>query len=122
MLSAGDGLSLGHLLDLLRAEIQTALGFTHVAAAFVGGIPVAFCYAGYETDRLWDVSIDTLEAYRGRGLARDCCAYLIGHMARHGRDPVWGALEGNAASRGLAASLGFEPVDELALFERGGTP
>jgi GNAT superfamily N-acetyltransferase len=117
MLSAESSRSLDHLSEPLREEIRTALGFTHVAAAFVGPLPVAFCYAGYETEKFWDVSIDTLEAYRGRGLARGCCEFLIGHMARHGKEPVWGALQRNAASRGLAASLGFTPVDALAVFE-----
>jgi hypothetical protein len=42
---------------------------------------------------------------------------MIEHMSRHGKEPVWGALESNVPSRKLAASLGFEPVAELVLFE-----
>jgi RimJ/RimL family protein N-acetyltransferase len=109
--------SLGHLPPVLRDEVETALGFTHVAAAFIGDRPVSFCYAGYETENFWDLSIDTLEENRGRGHARECCEYMIEHMSRHGKEPVWGALESNVASRRLAASLGFEPVAELVLFE-----
>ncbi len=120
MLSADVAGALEHLPAVLRQEVRTALGFTHVAAAFVGPLPVAFCYAGYETETFWDVSIDTLEEHRGRGFARECCEHMIGHMARHGKDPVWGALEGNAASRRLAASLGFAPAGELALFAPSG--
>ncbi len=122
MLSAADVRSLDHVPERLREEIRTALGFTHVAVASVDALPVAFCYAGYETERFWDLSIDTLEAYRGRGFARACCEFLIEHMARHGKEPVWGALERNAASRALAARLGFAPVDELTVFENGGVP
>jgi RimJ/RimL family protein N-acetyltransferase len=120
MLSPDAAGALEHVPAVLREEVQTALGFAHVAAAFVGERPVAFCYAGYETEKFWDVSIDTLEEHRGRGYARECCEHMLGHMARHGKDPVWGALEGNTASRRLAASLGFSPAGELAIFEPPG--
>ena len=42
----------------------------------------------------------------------------IAHMSRHGKEPVWGALESNVASLRLAARLGFAPVDALVVFER----
>jgi GNAT superfamily N-acetyltransferase len=118
MLSRRDEASLAHVPEPLREEISTALGFAHVAAAFVEERPVSFCYAVYETEGLWDISIDTLEAHRGKGLARACCEFLIEHMSRHGKEPVWGALEGNVASLKMAKSLGFAPVDELAVFRR----
>jgi GNAT superfamily N-acetyltransferase len=121
MLPGDAARSLEHVPPVLREEIRTALGFTHVAAAFDDGRPVSFCYAGYETEKHWDVSIDTLESHRGRGLARECCDFLIDHMDRHGKEPVWGALERNVASRRLAASLGFAPTAEAALFEPPGT-
>jgi GNAT superfamily N-acetyltransferase len=118
MLSRSDEASLSHVPAPLREEISTALGFSHVAAAFAGERPVSFCYAVYETEGLWDISIDTLEAHRGKGLARACCEFLIDHMSGHGKEPVWGALEGNVASLLMAKSLGFVPVDELAVFRR----
>jgi hypothetical protein len=34
-----------------------------------------------------------------------------------GKEPVWGALESNAASMGLAAKLSFVPVDRVFVFE-----
>jgi GNAT superfamily N-acetyltransferase len=117
MLSPGDAASLDHVPAALREEIETALGYAHVAAVLERGLPVSFAYASYETETLWDVSIDTLESHRGRGLARACCEFLIAHMSRHGREPVWGALENNVASLRLAARLGFTPVDELVVFE-----
>jgi len=117
MLSPRDAAALGHVPEALREEIETALGYTHVAAVLDEGLPVSFAYASYETETLWDLSIDTLEGHRGRGFARLCCEFLIAHMSRHGKEPVWGAVEENAASRRLAARLGFAPVDELAVFE-----
>jgi RimJ/RimL family protein N-acetyltransferase len=103
----------------LRMELERILrrGIPAVAA-FVGGVPVSFCYVASETEGLWDVSIDTLKEHRRQGHAAQCVASLIRHM-RHtaGKEPVWGAVESNAASMGLAAKLGFVPVDRIFVFE-----
>lgn len=102
----------------LRAELERAFGRgAPVAATFDGGLPVSFCYAAAQTEGLWDVSIDTLDGYRRRGYAAWCAAYMIRHMRERGKEPVWGALESNAASMGLAARLGFVPVDRFFVFE-----
>jgi hypothetical protein len=89
-----------------------------VAAKFVDGKPVAFCYASSETETLWDVSIDTLEGHRRKGYAIECVAYMIELMAKKRKQPVWGAMNSNAASLTLAKKLGFKPVDQLAVFSK----
>jgi len=99
--------------DALRSELRTVLLHTQIAAAIVDGRPVVFCYAGAETETLWDISIDTLEPYRRQGYAALAVAFLIGQMWRRRKRPVWGAEEQNAASMGLARKLGFTPVDRL---------
>ena len=43
---------------------------------------------------------------------------LVVRSAATGRRPVWGAEDGNVASLRLAAKLGFEPVDRLAVVKR----
>ena len=78
-----------------------------MAAVWADGRPVSFCYPVWQTETLWDVSIETLPAYRRQGLAARAARTLIRHMRGVGRAPVWGALETNAASRALAARLGF---------------
>lgn len=103
----------------LREELLAAWqSGTPIAAAFADGRPVAFCYPGSVTERWWDVSIDTLEPYRRQGYASRCAAWCMAQMARHGRQPVWGALVSNLASARLAAKLGFEPVDRVFVFTR----
>jgi len=42
---------------------------------------------------------------------------LIYYFRERGKQPVWGAMQSNAASLRLAAKLGFAPVDELVVFE-----
>jgi GNAT superfamily N-acetyltransferase len=101
--------------DLLT-DLQAASAYTAVAAAWVDGRPVSFCYAGSETEALWDISIDTLPAYRRQGHAARCVAFLVAHQRRMGRQPVWGAVESNPASWRLAEKIGFARVDELVEF------
>lgn len=93
-----------------------------MAAAWADGRPVAFCYPVWQTETLWDVSIETLPAYRRRGLGAKAARRLIRHLRHAGRSPVWGALETNAASRRLAARLGFLETAGLAVFTAASSP
>jgi GNAT superfamily N-acetyltransferase len=105
--------SIGGLPPDLRSELDSAVQSSPVAAGLEDGRPIAFCYAD-RTEGLWDVAIDTLEGYRRRGHAARCVAFMIEHLRP--LRPVWGAENTNLASLGLAAKLGFVPVDELLLF------
>ena len=87
-----------------------------IAAAWAGPRPVSFCYPVWQTERWWDVSIDTLEACRRRGYAQRAARAMIRHLRAEGRAPVWGAVESNTASRGLAARLGFIEAAGLSVF------
>jgi hypothetical protein len=112
--------SLEHLPAGLRHEMTHAQTFAPVAAVFVNSRPVSFCYPVWTTERLWDVSIDTLEAHRGRSLGAVAVLFMIETMRQSGREPVWGALESNQASLRLGAKLGFKPMGEIAVLSRGG--
>jgi hypothetical protein len=113
------GEPLGHVPADLRSEIEEALGQGPVAAACVDGRPVSFCYAGSETETLWDVSIDTLEEHRRRGLARHAFLFEAARQAAAGRRPVWGALDSNLPSLHMAEALGFKAMDRLVVFAAG---
>jgi hypothetical protein len=117
LLSGDDPLD--HLPPGLRHEMTQAQEFAPVAAVFVDGRAASFCYPCWTTETLWDVSIDTLEAYRGRALAAQAVRLMVAHMRRRGREPVWCALESNGPSLRLAARLGFVPIDEFVVFARG---
>jgi hypothetical protein len=95
-------------------------GPVHVpmAAAWAGASPVAFCYPVWQTERWWDVAIDTLESHRRQGFAQRAARGLIRHLRATGRAPVWGALDGNTASRALAARLGFIEMGGIAVYVR----
>jgi RimJ/RimL family protein N-acetyltransferase len=87
-----------------------------MAAAWVHGRPVAFCYPALITETLWDVAVDTLEEFRGRGLAARAARAMVRHMRGHGKAPVWGAVETNAASLSVARQLGFVETGRLTVF------
>jgi GNAT superfamily N-acetyltransferase len=103
----------------LAAELLYAARFSPVFAVFVRHHPVSFCY-GVPTESLWDVSIDTVREHRGHGYATMCASFAIHEMCSRGKRPVWGALDSNVASQNLAAKLGFEPVDRIAVYCREG--
>ena len=96
-----------------------ALSPIPVAAVWAGREPVAFCYPVWQTERWWDVSIDTLAPFRRRGFGARAARALVRHMRRAGRAPVWGALDTNTASRQLAARLGFIETGGIAVFTKG---
>jgi GNAT superfamily N-acetyltransferase len=114
--------SLDGLPPDLRSELRIAAGRSPIAAGLEDGRPVSFCYAAARTESLWDISIDTMEVFRNRGHAARCVSYMVERMGKESLRPVWGAEEWNRASLGLAARLGFSPMDEMVLFRPAGAP
>lgn len=100
----------------LAGELDREFAFTPIAATFVNRKPISFCFPTFETESLWDVSIETLPAFRRRGYAAACFKFMREHMQEEGKRPIWGAEADNKASLQLARKLGFVPVDEVVLF------
>jgi hypothetical protein len=87
-----------------------------IAASWSAGRAVAFCYPVLRTESWWDISIETLEAYRRQGHAGRAVRAMTRHMWQTGRSPVWGATATNTPSLMLARSLGFQEVGRLSVF------
>ena len=115
-LGADEEAQLEGLPPELAAELSLALQHGPVAASFVDERPAAFCYAAYETETWWDVSVDTLEEHRRQGLASSAAAFMSRYMLERNKKPVWGALDANEASLALAAKHGFRAIDRLVVF------
>jgi hypothetical protein len=105
--------SLAHLPAALAEELEAARPHRAIWTVFLDGTPVSFAYAPWRSARWFDVSVDTLPEARQLGLGRLVAAAMIRDEQAHGRSPVWGADEDNAASLRLARALGLVPVDEL---------
>ncbi len=104
-LAARDELT--HLPSDLRSEIDNARATRDVYAAWKDGVPASFAYVSLETERHGDLSIDTLEAFRRRGLAFAALRPVIADLITRGKRPVWGAVESNSGSLALARVLGI---------------
>jgi hypothetical protein len=113
-----EDISFDHVPPDLRGELERALSARQMAVACDAGIPVAFCYVGWETETLWDVSVDTLAGWRARGYATAAAAALMAAMRAQGKRAVWAALESNTSSLGAAARLGFRCVDRIYVYTR----
>lgn len=101
-----------------RREFSAALARDlPMAGAVADDRIAAVCYSCYETETLWDVSIDTLASHCRRGLASAAVRFLAAHQSARGLTPVWGAVESNPASLALAARLGFRPVERFLVYE-----
>jgi hypothetical protein len=101
------------LPDPLAEELTWAKRRGPVFTVFLDGRPAAFAYAPWRSPKLFDVSVDTVIGARQLGLATIVAAAMIRHERAQGREPVWGADEGNVASIRLAQRLGFVAVDEI---------
>lgn len=101
------------LPEPLAGELAWARTRGPIYTAYVDGEPVAFAYAPWRSASLFDVSVDTIASARQLGLATIVGSAMIHAERAQGRQPVWGADEGNVASLRLARRLGFSPVDEL---------
>jgi RimJ/RimL family protein N-acetyltransferase len=94
------------LPEELREEIAFACRDTRILAAVVEGQLVSFSYVVQSTLHA-DMSIDTVEQYRNRGIATAVAGAMLEEVAESGKTPVWGALDSNLASLRLAEKLGF---------------
>ena len=99
----------------LRPLLEEALLRGQATCALVDDRPVSFASAYLRTHTHFDISVDTLEPYRNRGLARMTAALLIGAAPLQGLSPHWGALDTNPASWRTGQSLGFRPAGHLWL-------
>lgn len=96
----------------LREDLSAPSSSTEIFVSREKGFPVSFSHVTHRTESLFDISVDTLEAFRRKGHARRAAALAIAsepptHQAH------WGALESNEGSLRTAASLGFVRVHFL---------
>lgn len=67
-------------------------------------------YAAFLVDNKLEFGIETLPAFRGKGIAKQTCSRLIDYCLAHDLEPVWACRLENVASFQLAQKLGFEPT------------
>ncbi len=78
-----------------------------VFGQIVGGETVAWAAVKPFSDIEWDLRVDTLPDFRGRGYAKSVVSAAVEHIISHGRIAGWGCDRTNRASLRTAEAVGF---------------
>lgn len=102
--------SSSHVLDTgFAASKQQLLARQPLIASLdPSGGAVCVCYSARVTDRAHEAGVETLPTERGKGHARRAVAAWAGAVRRLGRLPLYSTSWDNAASLGVARSLGMQ--------------
>ena len=76
----------------------------------------AWAFSAGISDSEIDIGVETAEEYRGRGLSPIVASYMVDHILRLGKVPVWACDAANNASKKVALKVGFEIVGECDRF------
>jgi hypothetical protein len=90
------------------ADQHTLLSENIVAGAIVDGRLVSRAHATSEIGCYAELSVHTLQGWRGHGLATAAASVVAQRVQSQVRIPVWSAGEDNWASLRIAQKLGFE--------------
>ncbi len=74
------------------------------------GRPVCWAFSSAVSPTHLELGIETVPAWRGRGLARVACFALLNYCRKCGLEPVWCCRRSNEASCRVAESLGFREI------------
>jgi RimJ/RimL family protein N-acetyltransferase len=122
-----DGTVVVDRLDLLERnfhgwtadEIPTR---SPIMAVIEGGYPVSICFCSRKTDSVAEAGVETVEAFRGRGLAPLVTAAWAAAIRSSGRTPVYSTFWENHASRAVARKLGLiHHASDWSIVEESGT-
>jgi GNAT superfamily N-acetyltransferase len=80
------------------------------AIAKINGDIAGMAAATADCDRLWQIGVDTLPAYRQRGIGKATVSSVTEYILKQGVIPYYSTFVSNIASRRIAVSLGFRPA------------
>lgn len=89
--------------------LEQGVGFCVV----VEGKVVSIAFSWFIGNGKVEIGVNTLPAFRKKGLARIVSQQMISYCIEHGLEPVWSCVKENISSQRLALSLGFEPEGEI---------
>ena len=94
------------LCDRFRPERPDVLA----VAALDGGAIMGMAGCSADTPELWQIGVDVLPPYRGRGVGKTLVALLRDEVFRRGALPYYGTSLSNIASWRVALASGFLPA------------
>ena len=72
--------------------------------------PIAMAGCSEDGKYLWQIGVDCVEGYEGRGLAGNLVTMLKQEIIARGKVPYYGTAESHAVSRNVAIGSGFLPA------------
>ena len=78
---------------------------------------VSTAYSAFIHDNYLELGIETVEEYRGKGLAQYVCSTLIDYCLQNNIEPVWSCRLENTVSYNLAQKLGFKPISKRTYYK-----
>lgn len=105
--------SLYKLIGSNRESYENALNFNRdviAYGAFEGEQLVALAAADDYLETMWQIGIDTLPKYRGKGLATFLVQALTKEIIKQDKIPYYTTWSANLASINVALATGFRPV------------
>jgi GNAT superfamily N-acetyltransferase len=79
-------------------------------AAFDGGNIMGMAGASEDSKTMWQVGIDVLPEYRGRGIGTNLVILLKNEILKRGKVPFYGTSESHFHSQNIAINAGFFPA------------
>ena len=79
-------------------------------AAIIDGKVAAVAGASEDSPLMWQIGIDVLPEFAGRGLASGLVALLKQEILARGKIPFYGTAESHGLSRSVAINAGFFPA------------
>lgn len=73
-------------------------------------------FSSYKFGDQFELGIETIPEFRGKGLAEIVCCALIDYCIEKHYEPIWACRKENMGSYKLALKLGFKPTQELPYY------
>ncbi|MBD2861866.1 GNAT family N-acetyltransferase [Paenibacillus oceani] len=89
--------------DSLRPDMMAAV-------AVCDGTVVGIAGASADSETMWQIGVDVLPEYQGKGIGKAIVGTLTLSILREGITPYYSTITSNLQSRQLAASLGYWPA------------
>jgi GNAT superfamily N-acetyltransferase len=79
-------------------------------AAIEDGNIMGMAGASADSVNMWQIGIDVLPEYRGRGIGTNLVGLLRDEILKRGKVPFYGTVESHIHSQGIAVNAGFFPA------------
>lgn len=76
----------------------------------------AMAFSSFWFDNQFEIGIETVEGFRGRGFAEIIASTLIDYCLENNYEPIWACRRENVSSYNLALKLGFEVISTIPYY------